>query len=139
MCHYDINTTGDESNDVLTTRYGSNVRDGVKVTRDFTAMPNNRSLMSHPVIVGANGNKRHTSEHKARCSKWMSKNDWLFVPPTILSVVKFPRQYIGMVTRLDQDICIITDDNSHISGGSLGGCPRNRDVGIATYRDLYTK
>ena len=36
VCHYDINTTGDESNDVLTTRYGSNVRDGVKVTRDFT-------------------------------------------------------------------------------------------------------
>ena len=35
VCHYDINTTGDESNGVLTTRYGSNVRDGVKVTRDF--------------------------------------------------------------------------------------------------------
>ena len=52
------------------------------------AMPNNRNLMSHPVIVGANGNRRQTSEHKARCSKWMSKNDWLFVPPIILSVVK---------------------------------------------------
>ena len=102
-------------------------------------MPNNRNLMSHPVIVEATGNRRHTSEHKARCSKWMSKNDWLFVPLTILSVVKFPRQYIGMVTKLDQDICILTDDNGHISGGSLGGCPRNQDVGIATYRDLYTK
>ena len=34
-CHYDINTTGNESNDVRTTRYGSNVRDGIKVIRDF--------------------------------------------------------------------------------------------------------
>ena len=32
---YDINTTGDEISDVLTTRYVSNVSDGIKVTRDF--------------------------------------------------------------------------------------------------------
>ena len=52
---------------------------------------------------------------------------------------KVLRQYIGLVTGQDQDICILTDDNGHISGGSLGGWPRNQDVGIATYRDLYTK
>ena len=51
-------------------------------------MPNNRDVVSHPANAWANGSKRHTSEHNARCSEWMSHTlDFAFFLPLIGSIV----------------------------------------------------
>ena len=53
---YGINTTADEITGVLTTRYVSNVSDGIKVIRDFPdTCTEFRSAVVRGIVVGVTG------------------------------------------------------------------------------------